>query len=262
MTMDYRTCRVNFCCLFGNEALFIKAMMSRKMTQLIAYILDFFIPLCIRDARWFMRPLFQVAFKKWNVRHIMDFKTRAFDLSNEEFSAMYRQNPSIFDSRPTDLTPQAKAVILENTLNSKGQILDVGSGRGLLCRALKDQNPQVRVVGLDMAKQFEDSNIEFFQGFAEALPFQNESFDTVVCVHTLEHTRNLAQAISELKRVAKFKLIVIVPRQRYFKFTLDFHLHFFYSYHSLGCLFNLPYTGQDLDGEIILIFDAQRVSND
>jgi hypothetical protein len=49
----------------------------------------------------------------------------------------------------------------------------------------------------------------------------------VTCFHTLEHTRDLRAAIAELKRVARRQLIVIVPRQRSFFYTLDLHLQFF-----------------------------------
>ena len=61
----------------------------------------------------------------------------------------------------------------------------------------------------------------------EALPFRDKSFDTTICLHTLEHVRNLHAAVSELKRVSRKRLIVIVPRQKFFRYTPDYHLNFF-----------------------------------
>lgn len=46
----------------------------------------------------------------------------------------------------------------------------------------------------------------------ENLPFRELSFDTVVCFHTLEHTMSLERAVSELKRVALKRLLIIVPK--------------------------------------------------
>ena len=49
----------------------------------------------------------------------------------------------------------------------------------------------------------------------------------MVCTHTLEHTKNLHRAISELRRVGSKELIVVVPRQRPYKYTFSLHSHFF-----------------------------------
>jgi ubiquinone/menaquinone biosynthesis C-methylase UbiE len=61
----------------------------------------------------------------------------------------------------------------------------------------------------------------------EKLPFGDKSFDTVICAHTLEHVQNIYQAICELRRVTSKRLIIVVPKQRPYKYTFDLHLHFF-----------------------------------
>jgi ubiquinone/menaquinone biosynthesis C-methylase UbiE len=61
----------------------------------------------------------------------------------------------------------------------------------------------------------------------EHLPFANSSFDNVVCVHTLEHVRDLAASIAELKRVVGKRLVIVIPRERYFRYTANYHLQFF-----------------------------------
>lgn len=52
-------------------------------------------------------------------------------------------------------------------------------------------------------------------------------FDTVVCTHTLEHIPQLHESVQELRRVGARRLIIIVPCQRYYRYTIDYHLHFF-----------------------------------
>jgi hypothetical protein len=33
--------------------------------------------------------------------------------------------------------------------------------------------------------------------------------------------------VQELRRVGAQRLIIVVPRQRYYRYTIDYHLHFF-----------------------------------
>jgi ubiquinone/menaquinone biosynthesis C-methylase UbiE len=63
------------------------------------------------------------------------------------------------------------------------------------------------------------------------LPFGDKSFDTVVCAHTLEHVSDIQRALSEVRRVCRKRLIVVVPCQREYLYTFDLHIHFFpYAY--------------------------------
>jgi ubiquinone/menaquinone biosynthesis C-methylase UbiE len=70
-------------------------------------------------------------------------------------------------------------------------------------------------------------DVAFREGAAEALPFADDAFDTVVCTHMLEHVQDLPRAIAELRRVASRRLVVVVPAQRPYRYTFDLHLHFF-----------------------------------
>lgn len=71
--------------------------------------------------------------------------------------------------------------------------------------------------------------------------------------HTLEHVRDLVSAIRELRRVAK-RMILIVPRQRPYKYTFDLHLNFFpypeSLYFSLGKADNAETFYKDVDGDM------------
>ena len=49
----------------------------------------------------------------------------------------------------------------------------------------------------------------------------------LVSTHTLERVLNIKKAISELRRVTRKRLIIVVPKQRAYKYTFDLHVHFF-----------------------------------
>lgn len=89
-------------------------------------------------------------------------------------------------------------------------ILDVGCGNGFVTRHLQGN----RVVGLDPSKEalahFEGESVV---GVAESLPFEDRSFDAIVCAEVLEHLTDdvFVKAVRELDRVAKRFLIIGVP---------------------------------------------------
>lgn len=107
------------------------------------------------------------------------------------------------------------------------RILDVGCGDGIMLTELGD-----KAIGLDISNEalkFAPENIRdrLRQGCATELPFDNESFDTVLLLNMIEHlTPNDAKkALSEANRVcAKNGQIIIstcirVPKK--FEITLD-----------------------------------------
>lgn len=61
----------------------------------------------------------------------------------------------------------------------------------------------------------------------EHMPFSDGKFETVVCAHVLEHILNLGTAMSEILRVARHQVVLVLPRQREYRYTPDLHLHFF-----------------------------------
>ena len=89
-------------------------------------------------------------------------------------------------------------------------VLDVGCGNGFITRRLRAK----RVVGLDASEEalthFEG---EAILGSVDRLPFDDRSFDAIVCVEVLEHLNDemFAKAVRELNRVAKKFLVIGVP---------------------------------------------------
>ena len=86
------------------------------------------------------------------------------------------------------------------------RVLDVGSGKGAFCGALSRAGHDV--VGVDpsgaavaIAKTHVEREGKFVLGAGEALPFSPASFERVVSVCVLEHTRDDARVLREVHRV-------------------------------------------------------------
>ena len=96
---------------------------------------------------------------------------------------------------------------------SHGRLLDVPAGEGALAQRLQKKGFEVSCCDL-YPEIFKLENVENRHGNLDArLPFDDGSFEYVVCVEGLEHIENPANAIREFSRllVPEGQLIVSVP---------------------------------------------------
>lgn len=202
---------------------------STRFTNRIRWVLDERIPRSLRDARWFMAPLFLIWCKGRHVRTWMDFKKLAPSMTRAELRDFYRGAISFASERETDTNPKALAHVLAAIDREAASLLDVGCGRGHFLRTLqKDETfAAIRLTGCDLVDRVALGRASYVVGDTESLPFSDGAFDVVTCFHTLEHVLRPEEAIAELRRICRRQLIVVVPRQKYFFYTMDLHLNFF-----------------------------------
>jgi ubiquinone/menaquinone biosynthesis C-methylase UbiE len=222
---------------------------DRRVTSAVRRLLDDFLPPVVRE--W--RPLNRwMATRFHGAGFDLDFKERAFAMSPAQIAAAY----AALDSgggryRDTDTTPAQIAAI---ALAARGRVLEVGCGNGAVAALLRTRHEVVAVdVTLGSAREARRRAgcLAAVAGLP-ALPFRDRAFDTVVCAHTLEHIPDLYRAAAELRRVAA-RVIVVVPRQRYYRYTVDYHLHFFPSAAPLLHLFGGH--ADVIDGDWLVIAD-------
>lgn len=238
----------------------------RSTARKIHFVLDECIPPVIRDTRWFMWIPFKVLFGA-KARYFFSFKDRAVEASSQEVHEVYVATADVHIQRETDLNEKCVAAIKANIAGTT--VLDVGCGRGYLADQLSRSGFGVTACDFRIPEEVRGRfpRIRFEQTRAEALPFAAGEFDTVISTHMLEHVQNLTAAIDELRRVTRRRLIVVVPRQRPYRYTFDLHLHFFPYRHSL--LTHFPPTRgitnrtvQDLDGDWYYQEDRSVQSNE
>jgi len=95
----------------------------------------------------------------------------------------------------------------------RGRVLDVPAGRGALSRWLRERGFQVEACDLYPAL-FEVSGTPIHRGDLNSrLPFEDASFDYIVCVEGLEHIENPRQAVREFARLLRSggRVIITVP---------------------------------------------------
>jgi ubiquinone/menaquinone biosynthesis C-methylase UbiE len=228
--------------------------MNRNLTLMIHFLLDRCLPPLLRDNRWFMGVLFRLALGP-KAHHYLTFKERLPQMSELDIQAYYTLLADTFIRRPTDLNRQSVVLVLQSLRGTR--VLDVACGSGWLSRQMAQRGLQV--TGADIMPPIctEDTpvNLVFCLADVTKLPFADKSFDTVVCAHTLEHILDINKALSEVRRVCRQRLIVVIPCQREYRYTFDLHIHFFPYAYKLQRLMGLNAQIHTAGGDFVAIED-------
>ncbi|MDR0303210.1 MAG: class I SAM-dependent methyltransferase, partial [Chitinispirillales bacterium] len=104
---------------------------------------------------------------------------------------------------------------------------DASCGNGFLLKNIAAKHPNIKCIGGDIVPRKINDKIQVLHADITNLQFPDKYFDVVICTHTLEHIRKPEKALSELIRVSKKRLIIVVPQQREYKYTVDLHINFF-----------------------------------
>lgn len=216
--------------------------------------MDECIPPVIRDRKWFMYPFYCWAYRGKNIGTVMDFKKKYFEWNEQELQQFYENIRSISSDRNTDVSANGIRMILDQCRDGIGSVLDVGCGKGYMLRSIRQAYPGIPVHGTDFVARPDLDGIPFTKAEATRLPLADKSFDLVLSSHTIEHIHQPEKLVKELRRIARKKIIVITPKQRYFYYTLDEHINFFPHRELLTGLMGLSnYECSKVDGDWVYI---------
>lgn len=121
--------------------------------------------------------------------------------------------------------------LIQNSLNTVvaltrslqvSTILDAGCAEGFVSQRLLEEWPHALVVGVDLdvealarGRELHPA-ITFEPGDVTSLPFEDRSFDLVICSEVLEHLLHPEVALAELQRVAQHYCLLSVPHEPFF----------------------------------------------
>ena len=177
----------------------------------------------------------------------IDFMTEE---NTDEFGEKYFAGLS--DSSDEHLKAEHELVLkLMKPLEGE-RILDVGCGRGRLGDMLTQHESGIEMVSSDVtdeAKKYVSGT--FVRCSMAALPFPDEHFDKIFCLHVIAHFKEGQEGINEAYRVLKGggRLMVITPNKyfvyyswlatllKHFRFKYDRTAKWLYSRRSLAALF-------------------------
>ena len=92
-------------------------------------------------------------------------------------------------------------------------MLEVGCGTGGLVKFLIDHGYEAE--GCDISDYAvsvaQKKGLKVIKADAQELPYSDKSFDAVISQHLLEHCQDDLKALKESMRIAKFRVIHVVP---------------------------------------------------
>ena len=113
------------------------------------------------------------------------------------------------------------------------RILDAGCGEGFVVSYLLQGNDGLTITGIDsslqaieMARQMVppvlstvEGGVLFDVGDLREMPYDDDSFDLVMCLEVLEHLPDPHRGLRELRRVTSAHCLVSVPHEPFFRVT-------------------------------------------
>lgn len=202
---------------------------SRETVNVARYVLENLIPPAVRDSPIFV-PIMYLAFGR-RAKKMIDFRNAVRTMTDQDYASYYAAVTPI--SGEVDLNRGCIDRIVADVVGRS--VLDAGCGRAYLITLLAGADPGRTCVGADidppnLAER--PGNLTFTSGWLGRLPFEDDTFDTVICTHTLEHILDIDEAVADLRRIARRRLILVVPREREYKYSLNLHVHFFPYLHT------------------------------
>ncbi|ERN41428.1 methylase involved in ubiquinone/menaquinone biosynthesis [Rubidibacter lacunae KORDI 51-2] len=132
---------------------------------------------------------------------------------NRDRNAVIQQYAKLareYDSRWSSYIRATTDATIERIPPLPGAVLDVGCGTGTLILRLLDEFPRSDVIGVDaslemleLARSRLPTRVKLQQCWAESLPFNDDSFDTVVSCNMFHYIRQPSIALDEMLRVLR-----------------------------------------------------------
>lgn len=130
----------------------------------------------------------------------------------------FDESAQIFPDKIDSSDFRIKAILdFFGPVNGK-KILDIGCGKGRFARILQDNG--AAVTGIDPSEELlkearKNKGINFVKGSGTDLPFEDGSFDCILCVEVLEHVPDCKKAVREMFRVlASGGRLIIIDKNK------------------------------------------------
>lgn len=153
---------------------------------------------------------------------VVETTHKDFAAIQAEYDRLYREAPI----RDEDRAYAWIAKIVHQAMPSASAILDVACGGGYFLRELgRVYGPSPGLSGIDLSgealsiarKVFPSATYQLSP--AETMPFPSAAFDVVTCLGSLEHFLNIAQVLTEIKRILRPRgfFLAMVPNIMWYR---------------------------------------------
>jgi ubiquinone/menaquinone biosynthesis C-methylase UbiE len=200
--------------------------MRRSLINRIRFILEELLPPILRDSIIF-KYIVKYFYRSDKLHE--NLKNEILLYSEENYVNYYKNMPEI--NGETDNSENCINEIISKI--KPNNIIDIGCGRGYLLEKLRKKNSKYCLTGIEiyLSDKLKERSLEYnfstIQMNIKNISELKKFYDTVICTHVLEHVLDIKSAYENLKKICKRRLIIIVPKERPYKYTFNGHLHFF-----------------------------------
>ncbi|MEZ7195963.1 class I SAM-dependent methyltransferase [Pseudodesulfovibrio karagichevae] len=106
-------------------------------------------------------------------------------------------------------------------LKPDAKVLDVGCAKGFMMHDFKELMPEITIQGLDISEYGKEHALDDMREFidignAKELPYEDNSFDLVICINTVHNLplEECKQALQEIQRVTRKDAFVTMDAWR------------------------------------------------
>ncbi|MBE0576208.1 MAG: class I SAM-dependent methyltransferase [Desulfuromonadales bacterium] len=195
-------------------------LLTKSLTVRVNKMIELFLPPVLADRKW-IACLFNY------------FQGRGFRYYDVTKNPMgFPRCNRVSDCTETMLMTAADLVVGK-------RVLDIGCGSGRFIKQLAANN--VECTGVDPNQKNEKGdNWQISKGIVEDFNFPESSFDTVVSFKTLEHIPDPKTVLQSWKKLARYRIVLVLPCQRYRRYVYDGHINFFPDEFQLRNQLGLP----------------------
>lgn len=147
----------------------------------------------------------------------------------------------VFDRRFNPMYKEKLARYVASLCDDNSSILDVGCDDGTVAEMIMEINPTLKVVGIDIQSN-RPSKIprKIYDG--KRIPYPDNSFDAVIVLDVLHHTKDILSLLKEIKRVSRKHIIVKdhMTYGRFSRYLISFADYVSNAPYGITCAFNFP----------------------
>jgi len=193
---------------------------------LIIFIINY---IWYRYAHWKLFKKTRITFNSIIQENIIKNEDNTAEFLEKKISKWRKNGQSSYIERYKDII-----AMLKNIKKRPLKILDVGCADGYLLNKIiqKINTNKINLYGVDISqnrvnlaqKRLKNNNNVYLScANAERLPYQNNQFDIIISIETLEHLIDPDKAIQEMKRILKANgLIVMMTPSKHLSFISYF----------------------------------------
>ncbi|MFC1761619.1 class I SAM-dependent methyltransferase [Planctomycetota bacterium] len=126
--------------------------------------------------------------------------------------------------RETDYTTKQKNTVTGLIVGK--DILEIGCGAGAFIKSLCLE--EYVCTGVDPnCTPVSSQHLKLLSGIVQEFNFPEQSFDTVISFKTLEHIPDAKSELVYWRKLARRRVILVLPCQRYRRYVYDGHINFY-----------------------------------